>query len=102
VESFRTLDRARLEGYLDDRETARKSLELARLLDRLHLVPISDELIASARAPFPVSVRALDAIHVATAQWLSGRVGGLEFWTHDERQAIAAMSRGLEVRGTAR
>ena len=102
VECFRTLDRARLQGFLDDMETARKNHELARIIDRLHLVPISDEVIASARATFPVSVRALDAIHVATAQWLAGRVGELEFWTHDERQATAALARGLDVHGTVR
>lgn len=31
-----------------------------------------------------------------------GRAGeALEFWTHDDRQAIAALSRGLTVRGGA-
>ena len=40
----------------------------------------------------------------AFAEWLSeqGREAEgepLEFWTHDERQATAAMSRGLTVRG---
>lgn len=99
VECFRTLDRARLGGFLDDREAARKNLELNRILERAHLVQVSDEIIAIARATFPVAVRALDAIHVATAQWLIGRLGGLEFWTHDERQAVAARSRGLEVQG---
>jgi hypothetical protein len=44
---------------------------------------------------------ALDAIHVATAEILAAEAEGesLEFWTHDERQATAAMSRGLTVRG---
>ena len=100
VESFRTLDRARLQSLLDDQETAQKSLELTRMIGRLHLVPVSEEIIALARATFPVAVRALDAIHVATAQWLSTRVGELEFWTHDERQATAAIARGLDVRGS--
>src|SRR5437667_309914 len=46
-------------------------------------------------------IRALDAIHVATAEILAAEAEGepLEFWTHDERQATAAMSRGLTVRG---
>jgi uncharacterized protein with PIN domain len=50
VECFRTLDRARLGGYLDDAETASKSLELGQLIARLHLVPVSNEVIALARA----------------------------------------------------
>jgi hypothetical protein len=46
-------------------------------------------------------VRALDALHVATAEVLAAEAGDdpLEFWTHDDRQANAAASRGLTVRG---
>jgi hypothetical protein len=47
----------------------------------------------------PVNVRALDALHVATAEVLTASVGRLQFWTHDERQALAALARGLDVRG---
>ncbi len=45
--------------------------------------------------------RALDAIHVATAEVLQTEAAAelLEFWTHDTRQATAALSRGLDVRG---
>jgi hypothetical protein len=48
-----------------------------------------------------VNVRALDAIHVATAELLVGVAEGeaVEFWTHDSRQGTAAMSRGLTVYG---
>jgi hypothetical protein len=50
-----------------------------------------------------VNVRALDALHIATAEILAAEVndGALEFWTHDERQASAALSRGLVVRGVS-
>jgi hypothetical protein len=49
-----------------------------------------------------VTLRALDAVHVATAEILAAEAIGepLEFWTHDERQAIAARSRGLTVKGS--
>ncbi len=70
IESFRTVDRTRLLGVLDDEQTATK--------------------------------RALDAIHVASAEILAAEAPGepLEFWTHDGRQATAARSRGLAVFGT--
>jgi len=100
VETFRAVDRARLTGHLDDHEAAQKSQELAFLLTRLHLAPISDSVIALARASFSVNVRALDAIHVATAQVLQAETGPVDFWTHDGRQADAAMSRGLRVFGS--
>ena len=99
IETFRAVDRARLQGHLTDMQTARKLSELAGLLSRLHLVPVSDDIIALARQPFAVNVRAIDAIHVATAQMLTAEVGPIAFWTHDVRQATAALSRGLDVNG---
>jgi hypothetical protein len=42
-----------------------------------------------------------DGLHVATAELIADAAPGepLEVWTHDDRQAIAALSRGLTVRG---
>jgi uncharacterized protein len=102
VESFRAVDRERLLGTLDDRETATKRKELADVLAMLDLAPIDSAVIARAKSAFAVNVRALDAIHVATAELLAAEATEepLEFWTHDERQASAALSRGLDVRGT--
>jgi predicted nucleic acid-binding protein len=101
VEAFRAVDRARLLGDLNDGETALKRKELAELLARMDLMPIESGVIDRAKASFAVNVRALDAIHVSTAEILAAEAGGeaLEFWTHDERQATAALSRGLTVLG---
>jgi predicted nucleic acid-binding protein len=101
VEAFRAVDRERLLGNLDDTETARKRKELTDLLAMLDLVPIDGTVIDRAKGSFAVNVRALDAMHVATAEVLLLEAQGesLEFWTHDARQATAALSRGLNVRG---
>jgi predicted nucleic acid-binding protein len=101
VEAFRAVDRERLLGHLDDAQTAVKRKELVELVAMLDLAVVDDAVIAGAKNPFAVAVRALDALHVATAEVLVGEAPGdpLEFWTHDERQAIAARSRGLTVRG---
>jgi predicted nucleic acid-binding protein len=101
VESFRAVDRERLLGNLDDAQTATKRKELTDLLAMLDLVPVDGTVIDRAKSSFAVNVRALDAIHVATAEVLAAEAEGepLEFWTHDERQATAALSRGLTVRG---
>lgn len=103
VEAFRAVDRERLLGNLDDRETALKRKELAELFARMDLAPIGADVLDRAKGSFAVNVRALDAIHVATAEILASEAEGelLEFWTHDERQATAALSRGLTVRGIA-
>jgi len=101
VETFRAVDRERLLGHLDDRETALKRKELVELLTMLDLVSIDAAVIEHAKRSFAVNVRALDALHVATAEVLLAEAGGepLEFWTHDGRQATAALSRGLTVLG---
>lgn len=101
VETFRAVDRERLVGHLNDVETATKRKELTDLLTRLDLARVDDLVIERAKASFAVTVRALDAIHVATAEVLAAEAAGepVEFWTHDERQAVAALSRGLTVRG---
>ena len=102
VETFLAVDRERLLGNLDDRQTAVKRKELADLLAMMDLAPVDRPVIERARSSFAVNVRALDAVHVATAEVLIAEAAGepVEFWTHDERQAIAALSRGLTVRGT--
>lgn len=101
VETFRAVDRERLLGHLDDIETAMKRKELADLLAMLDLAPIEGMVIDRAKGSFAVTLRALDAIHVATAEILVAEADNepLEFWTHDQRQATAALSRGLTVRG---
>lgn len=101
VETYRAVDRERLLGGLDDIQTAIKRRELGDLLARLDVAPIDSAVIGRAKGSFAVNVRALDAIHVATAEVLAEEADGepLEFWTHDERQATVAISRGLDVRG---
>jgi len=101
VETFRAVDRERLLGHLDDTQTAIKRKELVDLLAMMDLAPVDDLIIAGAKSSFAVTVRALDAIHVATAEILAAEAEGdaLEFWTHDDRQATAALSRGLTVFG---
>ncbi|HEX9690873.1 MAG TPA: type II toxin-antitoxin system VapC family toxin [Gemmatimonadales bacterium] len=102
VEAFRAVDRERLLGNLDDAQTAIKRKELSEFLGMLDLAPVDAAVLARAKGSFAVNVRALDAIHVATAEVLAAEAEGepLEFWTHDGRQAIAALSRGLSVRGS--
>ena len=99
VESHRAVDRARLLRRLSDGQTARKKRELEQAFAMLALVPVDDAVLDLAKVSFPVNVRALDAIHVATAQHMQAQVGPVEFWTHAPRQANAALARGLDVRG---
>jgi hypothetical protein len=101
VEAYRAIDRARLVGDLDDVMTATRRKALTDVLAMIDLAPIDSNVIARARGSFPIPVRSLDAIHVATAEALAAvaEAKPVEFWTHDDRQALAALSRGLTVHG---
>jgi len=102
IETVRAVDRERLLGALDDAQTAIKRKELGDFLAMLDLLPIDGAVVDRAKSSFAVNVRALDAMHVASAEILAAEARGeaLEFWTHDDRQAVAATSRGLAVFGT--
>jgi predicted nucleic acid-binding protein len=69
---------------------------LARqVLARLHLVVISDRILAHAARLEPVNVRSIDAIHVATALTLGESLRA--FVSYDGRQLAAATEVGLPV-----
>lgn len=68
-----------------------------RLLAGVALVPVDEDLLAAAETLPPVTVAALDAIHLATALRLShaGRLDAL--MTYDARLAEGARAHGLTV-----
>jgi predicted nucleic acid-binding protein len=66
---------------------------LQRVLDAVELVPIALGIRLGAQAVQPVTVRSLDAIHLATALELRERISA--FVTYDKRLAEAARGAGL-------
>ncbi len=66
-----------------------------RLLARVARVELLPDVLARARDPFPVPVRTLDALHLATASWLVERGHPLELATLDERMGGAAEAMGI-------
>jgi hypothetical protein len=96
------VDRERLLGHLDDTETATKRKELMDLLSMTDLAAVDDLVIAAAKSPFAVIVRANDAIHVATAEMLAAEAGEpVEFWTHDDPGHRGAVTRSHRARRLA-
>lgn len=59
-----------------------------RLLQRLYLVPIDDELLDAAATVDPRVLRSLDAIHLAAAQLFGDELTAVV--TYDRRMAAAA------------
>jgi hypothetical protein len=80
---------ARLEVFRAIRSHGPAALARARrLLQRVNLVPIDDELLDAAAALDPRMLRSLDAIHVAAAQLLGDDLTAVV--TYDRRMAAAA------------
>jgi len=81
---------------LDASGLARSHGEEARtLIDRLALIELAPTVLARAVEPFPVRLRTLDALHLASIEFLRGQGQAIELATYDDRMAAAA--RALEV-----
>lgn len=66
------------------------------VLDRIALVRLDEGVVESATRLPPVELRALDAIHLATALSIQPPVAAVV--TYDDRLVAAAAAAGLEVR----
>jgi predicted nucleic acid-binding protein len=65
--------------------------EAARLLvGRLALLELAPPVLARALEPFPVKVRTLDALHLASIEFLRGQGVEIELASYDERMLEAA------------
>lgn len=60
-------------------------------LGRLRFLSIVDEVVDRAMDPFPVPVRTLDALHLATARFAQ-RLGDVRLATYDARMQTAAQA----------
>lgn len=65
------------------------------VLDRLALLPLERSIVDTAAALDPPRMRALDALHLATALALGSDLAGIV--TYDERLAAAARRSDVEV-----
>ncbi len=84
----------RLNAYAADAE---QTVAAGDLIAGLVLVELSPVILARALDPFPIPVRTLDALHLATAHYLAERRSRLTLATYDQRLAEAARRLGLEV-----
>lgn len=71
---------------------------IRRLLDGLIFEELDRDVLARAAEPFPVRMRTLDALHLATLDYLRVRGQRLELATFDRRMADAALALGFPLR----
>lgn len=100
VETFRTIDRIRLSGNIDDQGIAEMFTDAGKILEAITFVPLSDPILQRASQSFLTSLGTLDALHLATALRLA-EAGGVDlvFLTHDAELALAARSVNFSVEG---
>ena len=100
VESMRAIARAQLEGELT-RQQAQAAREQAKeLLRSFDLVEIDAAILERAAAPFGTHLRALDALHLATALFWARMGGEMALATHDRKHfAPTARALGFQVIG---
>lgn len=99
VECLRALDRLRLEGGMADRELTRRRSTALTLLSGFEQVRLNRAVLERAADPFPIRIRTLDALHVASALLVRTRFPALRFATHDVDLGAVARAEGLTVLG---
>jgi hypothetical protein len=72
--------------------------ELARgLLERLAILERLPNVLARALEPFPAPVRTLDALHLASIEFLRGRGQKTELASYEDRLIVAARELGIPI-----
>lgn len=69
---------------------------VAATLGRLRYASLNDEVLERARQPFPIAVRTLDALHLATIVFLQS-MAEVRLATYDARMVQAAAAMGIPL-----
>lgn len=67
------------------------------LFDQLALLDLSPEILARGLEAFPCVVRTLDALHLASIEWLRAQGVGVRLATYDARLAESARRLGIAL-----
>jgi predicted nucleic acid-binding protein len=67
------------------------------LMERVVLIELSSEVLSRALRPFPLALRTLDALHLATVDYLRRGAETVELASYDKRLVEAAKALGIPV-----
>ncbi|MCZ6794927.1 MAG: PIN domain-containing protein [Planctomycetota bacterium] len=67
------------------------------LIARISFLELRTEVLARALEPFPVPVRTLDALHLASVEFLRSTGQEIELASYDQRQLGAARQLGIPI-----
>jgi hypothetical protein len=71
--------------------------EVRALIGRVGLIELATPVLARALEPFPVPVRTLDALHLASIEFLRARRQEPSLASYDERLIAAAQALGVSL-----
>jgi hypothetical protein len=74
-----------------------RSADARTLLERIDFYEMTPTILARALEPFPVSIRTLDAMHLATAIYLINIGNEVELASYDRRMLAAAAALGISA-----
>lgn len=77
--------------------TASHAGDARQLVDRVNLLEMSGPVLSRALLPFAQPLRTLDALHLATMDFLRGQGLALTVATYDRRLAAAAVGLGFAL-----
>jgi len=77
--------------------TATRSDDARGLLAPVNLAELNEPALARALQPFPVRIRTLDALHLATIEFLRRQGETVELASYDDRLLAAAKAVGISV-----
>jgi predicted nucleic acid-binding protein len=76
---------------------ATHAADARQLVDRVNLLELSAGVLSRALRPFAVPLRTLDALHLATLDYLRSQGLNPRLATYDQRLAAAALSEGFAL-----
>jgi hypothetical protein len=83
---------------LNARHLGRSHGEAARaLIGRVALIELAPPVLEQALTPFPVAVRTLDALHLASIEFLRSRGQEIELASYDDRLLASARALGIST-----
>ncbi len=77
--------------------SASRGNETRTLLTGVEMIEMTEPVLARALTPFPVAVRTLDALHLATAEFLRAQGEPVELASYDTRLLAAAQALGISL-----
>jgi predicted nucleic acid-binding protein len=102
VECLRTVDRLRMQRAVSDSNQMDLREALFAIFDTCSMLEVGSPVIERAAMPYPVVLKTLDAVHLASALILQESSGeSVRFATHDRALARASRAMGFEVVGAA-